>query len=274
MATTWVIERRVFASGDDHLLAAIREAGDTVVEWSDDWWESSAWPQLEGRPVLVRASLGNAARIQQELPWRPGPFCNPQAFRASAYYASAQPWLLHRTFGFTTVGCLVADPRAALQALESSTQKHPERVFVRPDSPLKPFSGRVVATDSLRLSDLDHGYYYDDENLPIVVAPVRTVNREWRFVVVNGRVIAGSAYSADGRRPLPDDPAGPAWQLAQKIAQGLPAPAPVYVLDVCESDGELYLLELNPFGGADLYACDPTAIVREVGAMARTATRA
>ena len=26
-------------------------------------------------------------------------------------------------------------------------------------------------------------------------------------------------------------------------------------MDVCEADGRLWLLELNPFSGADLYAC-------------------
>jgi hypothetical protein len=44
----------------------------------------------------------------------------------------------------------------------------------------------------------------------------------------------------------------------------MPAPADVYVLDVCESDGDLRLIEINPFGGADLYACDAISVVRAV----------
>ena len=38
--------------------------------------------------------------------------------------------------------------------------------------------------------------------------------------------------------------------LAAEVARELDAPAEVYVLDVCEADGALHLLELNPFGGA------------------------
>ena len=38
------------------------------------------------------------------------------------------------------------------------------------------------------------------------------------------------------------------------------------MLDVCEAEGGLALLELNPFSGADLYACDPGAVVDAVAA--------
>jgi hypothetical protein len=42
----------------------------------------------------------------------------------------------------------------------------------------------------------------------------------------------------------------------------------MYVLDVCDCDGALKLLELNPFSGADLYAADPDTVVRAVSAAA------
>jgi hypothetical protein len=45
-------------------------------------------------------------------------------------------------------------------------------------------------------------------------------------------------------------------------------PEEVYALDLCESEGELWLLELAPFRGADLYACDASAVVEAVGALA------
>jgi hypothetical protein len=43
----------------------------------------------------------------------------------------------------------------------------------------------------------------------------------------------------------------------------------VYVLDVCESEGRLHLLDLGPFSGADLYACDREAVVWAVSRNAR-----
>ncbi|MEO1530294.1 MAG: ATP-grasp domain-containing protein [Planctomycetota bacterium] len=141
-------------------------------------------------------------------------------------------------------------------------------MFVRPDSPLKPFSGRVLEVADVSLAKLDHGFYFDDESLPIVVCPIRDVGREWRFVVFHASVVAGSAYDAGTRSATADQPASDAWDFAQTVASTIPAPADAYILDVCESEGDLCLLELNPFGGADLYACDARSIVRALAGAA------
>ena len=68
----------------------------------------------------------------------------------------------------------------------------------------------------------------------------------------------GAAFSPDGKRV--------AFLSLLSHSSG----ADVYVLDVCESDGRLRLLELNPFSGADLYACDAESVV---SAVARIAAR-
>lgn len=249
----WVLEEGVFASGFSLRQAAL-DAGHHVTSWDDSWWLDGGWPRLAEQAVVFHGSLGNAARIRRELPWQPGAFCDVSAFACSAWYPRAERWLLNRDWSYMTAQDLVANPPAA------------DRVFVRPDSPLKPFSGRVLERDRIDLAALDFGFYYDDPALPVVVAPVRDVGREWRYVVIEGRVVAGSAYQADGRRALPDDPGGAAWRFASEVADAMERPEAVYVLDVCESDGALRLLELNPFSGADLYACDAAAVVEAVAA--------
>jgi len=56
-----------------------------------------------------------------------------------------------------------------------------------------------------------------------------------------------------------------------KLLKDLLSDDPVYVLDVCETAAGLRLLELNPFSGADLYACTGSDVVREVATVARGA---
>jgi hypothetical protein len=158
---------------------------------------------------------------------------------------------------------LVSNPDLSLAPLGA-----PEAVFVRPDTPLKPFSGRVLHRDGISRRSLDHGFYYDDEMLAVVIAPVRRIDREWRYVVVSGEVVAGSAYLAERRAASPDAPGGAPWRFAADVARGLDAPEAVYVLDVCEADGDLHLLELNPFSGADLYACDRRKVIDAVSRLA------
>jgi hypothetical protein len=260
---TWVLESDVFPTSHKPLRAALKSAGLSVLDWRDEWWAGDTYPKLDTVPAVFHGSLGNAATIAERLPWKPGAFCKASAFHCSAWYEAARRWLLHRDWRVLPANDFVTRAPKVCSELGCT-----DRVFVRPDSPLKPFSGRVLAVDAITLEALDHGFYYDEETLPIVVAPVRAVASEWRFVVVRSRVVAGSAYDPATRSALSDTPASSAWHFADLIASELPPPQEVYVLDVCEADGELRLLELNPFSGADLYACSSPHIVAAVSEVA------
>jgi ATP-grasp domain, R2K clade family 3 len=262
---TWVLEADVFPASHSRMLAAVRDVSAEAVLWRDEWLADESWPRLSGRVVIFHGSLGNAAVVAERLPWRPGSFCDAQGFRCSRWYPRADRWLLHRTWALSSVEELATTADDVLARIGA-----PEAFFVRPDSPLKPFSGRVLQRDQISLAALDYGFYYEDKQLPVIVAPVRAVHREWRYVVVAGEVVAGSAYQANGRSSLPDEPSGEPWAFASAVARQIDAPQDVLVLDVCEADGGLFLLEINPFGGADLYACDRVAVV---AAVSRFATR-
>jgi hypothetical protein len=88
----------------------------------------------------------------------------------------------------------------------------------------------VVDADQITLESLDHGFYS-----------------------ANGRA-AGHALAPGSR----------AWAFASEVAPRLPGLDPLVVVDVCETPDGLRLLELKPFSGADLYACDRTAVVDAV----------
>lgn len=259
---TWVIESEIFSDQHQGLREAIAAASHEAISWHDAWLLDGSFPALAGSVAVFHGSLGNAAHVANHLSWRPGAYCKAAAFQCSSWYSRAGNWLLHRQWVATTATELAGDPKRALAPLGV-----PERFFVRPDSPLKPFSGRVLGLHEVSLQALDHGFYYDDENLPVVVAPVRELAREWRYVIVNGEVVAGSGYTSD-RRPIAEASNAASWKFAGRVAAQLDEPESVYVMDVCECDGELWLLELNPFSGADLYACDRGAIVDAVSRQA------
>jgi hypothetical protein len=257
-AVTWLIESQMMPQSHPRLKDAIVRAGQASVDWNDEWWGTGDWPGLDGQAVIFHGSLENAARIAEKRQWMPGSFCDVEAFHCSRWYPSASAWLVHERWKLWTAERFVAEADDVQREFGSP------RVFVRPDSPLKPFSGRLLSLDQVSLAALDHGFYYNDASLPIIVAPERSIGREWRYVVVRQEVVAGSAYAADGRTALPDDPRGEPWAFAESVARMLELPQDVCVLDVCEVDGRLRLLELNPFSGADLYACDADAVVAAV----------
>lgn len=263
-AMIWVLESTVFPTTHARLREAIAECGQRIIDWRDEWW-SSAPPRLAESPVVFHGSLENAARVRSSLAWHPGAYCDVSAFQCTAWYPLAGDWLLNQVWR-----CLPADKLVAERDRVFRELGDPEEAFVRPDSPLKPFSGRTLTRDRISLESLDHGFYYEDASLPVIVAPVRKISREWRYVVANREVIAGCAYSALGRAVTSGDALGLPWRFASRIAQSMPPPDEVYVLDVCESDGDLHLLELNPFSGADLYECDAERIATVVSQIART----
>src|SRR4051794_11256383 len=159
---TWVLERDVFAQGDC-IRDAAAQAGHRVIDWSDAWWGNSGWPRLDG-PVLFHGCLANAARIAGTLPWKPGAYCDTAQYMCSSWYPRAAKWLLHERWDVLPASRFVEDPDAVMEKLGANGS-----VFVRPDSPLKPFAGRVLSREQISLAALDYGFYYDDSEIPIVV---------------------------------------------------------------------------------------------------------
>lgn len=134
--------------------------------------------------------------------------------------------------------------------------------FVRPDSPLKQFAGQIV--DRPTAMQLGLGFYHDDLDLPVIVAPVVDIDHEWRFVVVAGRPVSWCGYVAS-TRSANDSFSADALALASEVAAAFDAPDPVYVLDVAETPRGIKLVEANPFSGADLYDCPCEPIVAAIG---------
>lgn len=255
---TFFLERDVFPRSHASLKVAAEALGHRVVDWDDEWWNSR--PPRFSDPVVFHGSLGNAARIRTECSWQPGAFCNVEQFRSSAWMPTARCWLLNSVWRILPLAEFVENSQQVLDELGC------DHVFVRPDSALKPFSGRVLRRDAISLAAVDYGFYFDDENLAVVIAPGQQVEKEWRYVVVARSIVASSGYDPVGRTATHDSN-GAADQLAQEIANRITPPDDAYVVDLCESNGRIRLVELNPFSGSDLYFCDPNPIVTALAAL-------
>ena len=203
----WLIEELPGTVGGALLGEAAVRAGHEVHRWDDAWWDDPSCMPPGGAAVVFHGSLGNAARIRALGRWRPGAFCLVDAFAWTAYAPRWREHLVSAHAVVTTVRALVADPTVAAPVASAAGE-----AFVRPDSPLKPFAGRVVALRGLTAAALDHGFYYDDLDLRVIVAPVQQLGAEYRFVIADREVVAGSGYVAatwPGSRPSPAT--APAW---------------------------------------------------------------
>jgi hypothetical protein len=121
--------------------------------------------------------------------------------------------------------------------------------------------------------DLDRfcGINKDVEHELVLVSTPKKILGEWRFVVSKFKeIISYSTYQYQGQvTKVPGAPKG-AIKLVEEMLQVGYYPDSVFVMDVCEdSDNNFWLLELNSFSSAGLYACDKAKIVKRVGEIAK-----
>jgi len=103
----------------------------------------------------------------------------------------------------------------------------------------------------------------------VLVSRPQSLRAEWRFIVVDGQIVAASSYRLAGHiHKSPDVPAS-TRAFAAPIAQGQFQPDRAWVLDLCETAaGELRVVEINGFSNSDWYHCDGKSIVTSVSRVA------
>lgn len=141
-----------------------------------------------------------------------------------------------------------------------------DTIFVRPVSNDKVFTGRKFYREEFAIEVRRMGYSFEpdfDPHMKVVVAAPRNVIKEWRFAVVNKKVVASTLYNVNG---LHEEKEGCENEEAVKLAEMIAAdpwqPDDVYALDICETKGkEVAMLEIGSLNSAGWYQMNCGAIV-------------
>lgn len=273
MQVGWLIDASAFELEYEATVAAVEQIGGIAkvinrpkppYGWSDVGNSFfNAFPP--GACVVTRGDIDLVNRVRADGRWTPGVFATIENYRCSHYFAHLGRFLLNRDYvmlPFAELG------RCADFLFEICGRNG--QIFIRPDSPLKIFTGQVATRETFE-KDLEFmGFYEFPRESLVVVSSPKLIDCEWRFVVANQTVVAGSHYRERGIgiRSTDVDPA--AWRLAEEIVTTGFAPDPVWVLDVCRTQaGEYALLEIGAFSFAELYACDQLAVVRAISETAQ-----
>lgn len=130
-----------------------------------------------------------------------------------------------------------------------------DRLFIRPDSPRKPFTGISGSVDWLRaeIPLLGQAERVAAHEL-VVIAPEQALGAtEYRFWVVDGSIATAAPYGWDDRHqglPVPDDAA----RVARAAAEALQYVETTFVADVGMTDKGPRLIELNAVSTSGWYA--------------------
>lgn len=135
--------------------------------------------------------------------------------------------------------------------------------FMRPDEDLKLFTGCIATRDTL-MSTLNSLIF--DAQVPldkkIMISAPKNIKGEWRYFVVDGKVIDGSMYKWNNR--FYTEAAGPAEIAEAQAMADRWHPADVYVMDLCLTSEGLKVVEYNGFNSTGFYANNVEKIVVEV----------
>ena len=134
-------------------------------------------------------------------------------------------------------------------------------LFARPSVGRKLFTGRTFENDDFKetLSKID------DPRSLILISNPKKIDREWRLYVAHDSIVTFSQYAVNGERELKLECPSDVLNYGNKILKKTSwRPDPIFSMDLCESDGQIRLLELNGFSCSNLYACDLSAIIDTV----------
>lgn len=193
--------------------------------------------------------------------WRPCAFWSDVAFSYSHWQARYQELLLNNDASVLT-----------LQELATRALYRDDDVcFVRPNRDLKEFAGQLMTVGELRKWAARLSTLGDEGTLPIsteiVIATPKTLHREWRLFMVEGSYSSGSQYRTYDDLNINPTVPEEVCDFAEKAAD-IWQPADAYVIDICEHQGALKIIEINGFNSTGFYASDIKKIVVDVSEMA------
>lgn len=137
--------------------------------------------------------------------------------------------------------------------------------FARPTKDSKMFTGSVFTRKSWE--DYTAGCDKNDTaqlimmESDILIAPPKNIQQEVRCWIVGGKVVSASSYRI-GRQVIYQnyDHEDFFVDFAQKMAD-IYQPAEAFVLDVCLSDDELKIVEVNNINSAGFYHCNMEKLI-------------
>ncbi len=158
-----------------------------------------------------------------------------------------------------------------------------ERFFARPVSDKKSFAGTVFDAGDFaewraKVLQLEIDNTAEENSLTtlkpddrIVLAPLTNIYQEYRFFVVDQKVVTGSMYKLGSRVISSTEVPERISAFAQRMADHW-SPNRAYCLDIAVTDddddlGDMKVIEINALNSAGFYACDMLKFVSAVNDM-------
>jgi hypothetical protein len=225
--------------------------------------------QPDDECVLFYGSIQTAQWLQRNRKWTPTVWFNQAAYKCTNYYAYLGQDLFNQDY--------IILPRDEVYRNKEkifNTLAQDGCIFARPDIGIKSFGGRIFEYERF---DKDWGMVVSPNTTPsslIVLSSPKKIKTEYRCVVTaTGELVTGSQYKENGSNEITTNfPAGAITKCYEVLTTAFLSkfnPDPMYCIDICEdSEGKMYLLEINCFCSSGMYAGDLSKIVETASKLA------
>jgi len=280
MSTKWLVESDVFQDNTDKLISTLKKKGIDYhvlkyIPFDEDLAKRCLDIYGPDECVVFYGSL-NLGHKLRKLPWVPGVYLNEKAFECTMYYPYLKEMLLHHDdYMMMPYGDLVNQKTNIFNHFRA------DKVFIRPNSGMKQFTGMIVYKDDfyecVKLAE-----FYDPDLL-VLISRVFPLEKEWRFVIVNGEPVSGSLYRdwSSPEKITPDTVtrdyvlmnSHSLWEGCddkQALMTAYEAakrynPDRCWTMDIAKTEYDTYsVLEIGCFSGAGLYGNDLNKVVDAV----------
>jgi len=256
----WIIHQvmldRAYETGMTPLDKALRDIGCNVhITDYDTINKTSIIPFSEGSCTVSYGSIQFNKYMLKTYRFCPGSYFNDEVKKFSAYAPKlGGDILLNDDYYLLPFGEFV---RRGLKPGES--------VFIKPDSGLKTFTGKVITHENFdhEINSMKQIEIVYNDTL-CVIASTKPIDGEFRYVIADGEVISKSQYSWDHQLEVRIDTFPEGDALAEYVAKMEYQADKVYFCDIAMSNGMAKVIELNAFSSSGLYACDTDKIAKAV----------
>jgi hypothetical protein len=240
---TWILQTDIFTEYEKELQHIITTQQHNLI-----LTHRTTKPPPINDPAIFYGSLNYFTKI----PNNPGIYYNNILFSCASYYPLFKE-LLNINYIMLPYGDLLRNKSLIFNIFNNE-------IFIRPNSPSKIFTGFSIHKNDF---EKEISYLNIDRHTLILIAQHQQIQEEYRFIIINNKIITHSGYSWNDTTPhVPQAAIDFTSALLNRFDYKN------YVMDICKVNDQFYLLELNCINSSGLYDCDLTKFVFELSKIA------
>lgn len=211
------------------------------------------------RPVIFIGSITVVRNgLEQGDKFYPCAWCDWKLLTCQSYYTHWGPFLLQQHYGFYPLNEIKRQKDHLFDIFGKD-----DKLFIRPDANNKEFTGDVVWKGKFDLWWQSVTFTEPPLDILCVVGRPEIINAEYRLIVADGKVIAGSQYRKEGVIEYKEGFPLEMVEFVEEVVK-VWSPHPIFCLDVAETPEGFRVVECGSVNCAGYYHSDLRAIIKSM----------